>query len=453
MASAGEESCSESTRFKPSEPTIVTGRSQYHTTISTRDGSSFNGQQENVSTTSLPYYSARIEHMIQRRSEFENEVEFQIEASRIHWSEVLTETGPASVEESASDQIRSNRQVFERLKEQWGAFFWDYGDRLVVGRKIAEGGQAEIYEADVQFPNAAESEEDEFNMSGCRFQFVAKVMKGPCSLLNLQSQLPLGMLQKIQEGCPFFLDTDSCCLIWGATLLDDDRFAFLMRRYWGDLRKLIDLRMRRYNNQRPPFRDESAILIMLQIAVAMEELHNHNILHRDLKASNVLVNLMDGNDDDACFDPWHDDELIQCAVTDFECSVGVVGTGYWRAPEVLAALKGGNSYPMVYSKQADVYSYAMTCYEILTGRIPFEGRPRTDYKFVLAGQRPLLPDCIRTDLKALICRCWMADPAQRPTFAEIVTILDKMYTPTLENELDEMSNIQPEYVTKDVNDN
>lgn len=446
MASACEESSAD-----PSEP-CVTGRSQYHTTISPRDGSTFNaGQQEGTSTSSLLYYSARIEHMMQRRSEFENEVEFQIEASKDHWSEVVAKTGPASVgEESTTDEIGSNRQVFESLKEQWGTFFWDYGDRLVVGRKIAEGGQAEIFEADVQFPNAAGSEVDDEVYK--RFQFVAKVMKGPCSLLNLQTQLPLGMLRKIQKGCPFFLDTDSCCLIWGATLLDDDRFAFLMRRYWGDLRKLIDLRMRRHKNQRPPFRDEAAILIMLQIAVAMEELHKHDILHRDLKASNVLVNLMDGNDDDSCFDPWEDDELIQCAVADFECSVGVVGTGYWRAPEVLDALKGGNPNPKVYTKQGDVYSYAMTCYEILTGCIPFEGRPRTDTRFVLAGQRPQLPDCTHTDLKTLICRCWMPSPAQRPTFAEIVRVLDKLYTPKPENELDELSNLQLDFFVNEVDE-
>lgn len=416
----------------------MTGLSQYLT--SAEDGSSSSGR-ETAWPPSSSYYSARIQHMIQRRNEYDTEVEFQIEASKDHWSKVVKKAcSPRSPR--IEPEEASNRHVFERLKEQWGEFFWDYGDRLVFGKKIAEGGQAEIFEAHVTFPDGSEEL--------CRLRYVVKVMKGPCSLLSLQAQWPLGMLRKIKSGCPFFSDTDSCCLIWGATLLEDDRFAFVMPRYWGDLRTVIDMRIRHNHNQPPPFRDEIAcISIMLQIAVAMEELHNHDILHRDIKAANVLVNLMDGNDDDddaACFNPLHDDEF-QCAVADFECSVGVVGTGYWRAPEVLVALKDRyrTGYPeLLFTKKADVYSYAMTCYEILTGLIPLEGLRRADYKLVLDGLRPTLPVGTDPQLKTLIARCWLLDPVQRPTFTEIVKALDgivnrlKLEREEMQNEFDEM---------------
>ncbi|XP_024387103.1 uncharacterized protein [Physcomitrium patens] len=353
---------------------------------------------------SLPFYSARIQSMIHRRNEFHKEVEFKIEASKDHWSEV---------EEDVEGEV-SNRHVFEYLKKRWGEFFWDYGDSLVFGEKIAEGGQAEIFEAAVVT-----------RQNVCEFKYVAKVMRRSGSLVHLKKQWPEGLLRKIDKGCPFSSDTDSCCLIWGATLLEDGRFAFLMHRYWGDLRTLIDLRMQHNMNQGPPFRDDSAVLIMYQIAVAMEELHDQGILHRDLKASNVLVNVTE--DDSYSFDPWHDDGF-QCAVADFECSVGVVGTGYWRAPEILEVLKDhGNLHDQqIFTQQVDVYSYAMTCYEILTGCIPFEDRPRTNPEFVLAGERPQLPDHIHPELSKLISRCWSADPSQRPTFTDIVKVITEI---------------------------
>ena len=83
-------------------------------------------------------------------------------------------------------------------------------------------------------------------------------------------------------------------------------------------------------------------------------------MHRDLKASNSLLGVhnepfpgMESSDFDH---RWTD-----CDVADFECSMGVVGTYYWRAPEILEAIRNRtwSSTPNVFTYKTDVYSYAM----------------------------------------------------------------------------------------------
>jgi hypothetical protein len=54
-----------------------------------------------------------------------------------------------------------------------------------------------------------------------------------------------------------------------------------------------------------------------------------------------------------------------CEVADFECSIGVMGMGFWQASEILLAIQNGNITSNTFMKMADVFSYAMTCYEVL----------------------------------------------------------------------------------------
>lgn len=210
-------------------------------------------------------------------------------------------------------------------------------------------------------------------------------------------------------------------------LLENGRFAFLMHRYWGDLRKLFDLRMKlnykRYNfRQRPPYDDAIVIRTMWQVAPGMWYLHGDNIIHRDLKASNVLVR--NANIDIVSFDPEQDYDFV-CSVANYECSTGVVGTGFWRAPEILLGVKNVNITPDLFTKKSDVYSYAMTCYEIITGEIPFEDIRATDYDIVIGGRRSKLPRSIKPWLKALLDKCWHHDTSERPNFEEINEIFRK----------------------------
>ena len=244
------------------------------------------------------YFSTRIEKMIQAKKEFATDLEFEDEACRIHWSELTPLNVEAAnevnleglkIESNDGKELRelddeggeaggagktaeTNMEVFQRLQKKYGSFFSSEPHmRFFTFRwnwKIAEGGLAEIFLA--------------------RSRFVLKVFKKGSSLRDLEKQWPLGMLQNegLKYGRHFLPYT---CSILGATLLNDGRFAFLMPRCWGDLRKLIDLRMQKNHNQGAPFTSAVTTQIMLQIAHGMRGLHEHGIVHRDLKAANVLL--------------------------------------------------------------------------------------------------------------------------------------------------------------------
>jgi serine/threonine protein kinase len=290
-------------------------------------------------------------------------VEFEIESSRDHW----TSTDDSTREEEYS--VERDRQYFEKLKLdhhcQSQHFFKDLDD-LVVGEKIGEGGQGDIYVAG-------------FKETGreTTFDYVVKVLKGDIPLKLLHSQWPPGLFsfsERLNRSNTEKLMRFEFCGPFGGTLLKDERpelnnkFAFVMQRYKdGDLRTLIDKRML-HNNRCLPFSFRQLVPLMYDIAGDMMMMHSQNILHRDMKASNAFIyNRFSGSD--LVIDR---DGVMRVQIADFESSVGVLRTGFWRAPEILLQLK--NRVPscnIKYTPAADVYSYGMLCYEIVTGRIPF----------------------------------------------------------------------------------
>jgi len=80
---------------------------------------------------------------------------------------------------------------------------------------------------------------------------------------------------------------------------------------------------------------------MWEIARGMRILHRDKILHQDLKSCIILIDNW-GIINDALLHAETDNKFFFGEVADFECSIGVVGTGFWRAPESLLAIQNGN---------------------------------------------------------------------------------------------------------------
>ena len=152
------------------------------------------------------------------------------------------------------------------------------------------------------------------------------------------------------------------CSMQFGTLLEDGRFAFLMKKEHLDVQRLIDEKMKLIStNNCGPFSKKVVDNLMFDVALGMSWLQSRDIVHRDLKASNMLGKV-------------HHDDHFQCFVGDYECSIGVVETRPFRAPEILEACKekSVSKRPELFRMASNVYSYGMTCYEILTGKLPLD---------------------------------------------------------------------------------
>jgi len=154
----------------------------------------------------------------------------------------------------------------------------------------------------------------------------------------------------------------------------------------------------------------------IDAATGMNFLHCSNIIHRDLKSHNLLVD----NNWKVKVADFGLSKMIEekCTSTMTAC-----GTPCWTAPEVLRH--------QTYSIRADVYSFGICLWEMATRSDPYQNVPPFQVILHVAtkGLRPQLAPEIPAEWSALIEHCWNDDPEKRPTFAEIQELLEKMNLP------------------------
>ena len=160
--------------------------------------------------------------------------------------------------------------------------------------------------------------------------------------------------------------------------------------------------------------------IAVQVAAALNFLHEGGIIFRDLKAANVLLWSLDP------------ESLCHCKVTDFGIATnltpigarGIIGTKGFIAPEVLHV--GKKREHSLYDHKADIFSFGMFLYQMIYRRHPFHDMlPVRIDSAVENGERPRLDDVSESDnvyffLTRLMQCCWQADPRNRPATAEII---------------------------------
>ncbi|KEH18707.1 uncharacterized protein [Medicago truncatula] len=181
--------------------------------------------------------------------------------------------------------------------------------------------------------------------------------------------------------------------------------------------------------KRLPFLLHVAVDIMLQIARGMEYIHSKKVYHGELNPSNILVKPRSTSPEG----------YLHCKVSGFglpsvkdlnqKGNANQNGTlsFIWYSPEVLEEQEhsGGVSISK-YTEKSDVYSFGMVCFELLTGKVPFEDSHLQGEKMsrnIRAGERPLFPLNSPKYVINLTKRCWHTDPNQRPNFSSICRVL------------------------------
>uniref|UniRef100_A0A7N0T4H3 Protein kinase domain-containing protein n=1 Tax=Kalanchoe fedtschenkoi TaxID=63787 RepID=A0A7N0T4H3_KALFE len=176
--------------------------------------------------------------------------------------------------------------------------------------------------------------------------------------------------------------------------------------------------------KRVPFSLHVAVDLMLQIARGMEYLHLQKNYHGFLKTSNILVKLRGHSTEGYLLAKVSGFGLssIKDKPVKRSSNQNEDHEFIWYAPEVLAEREDipDADRASKCNEKADVYSYGMVCFEVLTGKVPFEDAHLRGDKMsrnIKAGERPLFPFQLPKCLTSLIKRCWQDDPNQRPSFS------------------------------------
>ncbi|KAG0454313.1 hypothetical protein HPP92_025617 [Vanilla planifolia] len=163
------------------------------------------------------------------------------------------------------------------------------------------------------------------------------------------------------------------------------------------------------HKQKGVFKLPALLRVAVDVSKGMNYLHQSNIIHRDLKAANLL---MDEN------------EVVKVAdfgVARVKAQSGVMtaetGTYRWMAPEVIEHKP--------YDHKADVFSFGIVLWELLTAKLPYEYLTplQAAVGVVQKGLRPTIPKHTNPKLVELLEMCWHHDPALRPNFSEVLDIL------------------------------
>jgi serine/threonine protein kinase len=157
-------------------------------------------------------------------------------------------------------------------------------------------------------------------------------------------------------------------------------------------------------------------IIIVGIVLSMRYLHWKGIIHLDLRPATIFV------DWDWTVRIGGFSHAVMSNQSQIEVSFNLSNSvdSRYAAPEC---------FKNAPTQESDVFSFGLILYEVLLGQpgFPFDLTPRQlMMKIVRDKDRPVIPDFVHPDVRALIRDCWAHDPNERPSFCDILSRMDGM---------------------------
>lgn len=258
------------------------------------------------------------------------------------------------------------------------------GDRYEILEKIGTGGMSDVYKAKDHKLNrfvAVKVLKQEFSENA---NFVSKFRVEAQAAAGLMHPNIVNVYDVGEESGIYYIVME---LVEGITL-------------------------KKYIEKKARLSVKEAISIAIQVSMGIEAAHNNHIIHRDIKPQNIIIS-KEGKVKVTDFG-------IAKAATSNTITSNVMGSVHYTSPE---QARGGYS-----DEKSDIYSLGITMFEMLTGRVPFNGETTVAIAIKhiqeeLPSPREYVPE-IPISVEQIVCKCCQKSPDRRyQTMAELIVDL------------------------------
>lgn len=260
------------------------------------------------------------------------------------------------------------------------------GDRYEILEKIGTGGMSDVYKAKDHKLNrfvAVKVLKQEFSENA---NFVSK--------FRIEAQAAAGLMH---PNIVNVYDVGE----------EDGIYYIVMELVEG-------ITLKKYIEKKARLSVKEAISIAIQVCMGIEAAHNNHIIHRDIKPQNIIIS-KEGKVKVTDFG-------IAKAATSNTITSNVMGSVHYTSPE---QARGGYS-----DAKSDIYSLGITMFEMLTGRVPFNGE--TTVAIAIKHIQEEMPSPreyvseIPVSVEQIVYKCCQKSPDRRyQSMGELITDLKK----------------------------